>query len=174
MPKNSYISWHNYTIMNFKLVLVLLTLFIFCSSCKNNTKPSERSVNNTESKNVKNISELTYVEIYYTLFTNNNGGMDFHGDAFGQDAISSLTTTEENSTCGKAFFLTNNSDKEIELAVKSSFSFPGNPTTEIIRAYKVKPAEKVSIGNSKLCYDGKEFLIQKDVISAGFSTNLEK
>ncbi len=160
--------------MNLKSLFVLFALFIFCSSCKNNTKPSENSVNTSETKSIKNISELTYVEIYYTLFTNNNGGMDFHGDAFGLGAMTSLTRIEENSTCGKALFLANNSDKEIKLAVKSSFSFPGNPTTEIIRAYRIKPAEKISIGNSKLCYDGKEFMIQKDVISAGFSTNLEK
>ncbi|MDT7830894.1 hypothetical protein RQM59_00795 [Flavobacteriaceae bacterium S356] len=160
--------------MKLKSLFLLLTLFVFYSSCKNNSKPSKNSINTSEKKSVKNISELTYVEIYYALFTNNNGGMDFHGDAFGQGAVSSLSMTEVNDDCGKGFFLTNTSDKNIDLAVKSSFSFPGNPTNEIVRAYKIKPAEKISIGNSKLCYDGKEFMIQKDVISAGFSTNLEK
>ena len=100
--------------------------------------------------------------------------MDFHGDAFGQGAVSNLEMTEAKGDCGKEFFLTNTGDKKVDLAVKSSFSFPGNPTNEIVRAYKIKPAEKISIGNSKLCYDGKEFMIQKDIISAGFSTNLEK
>lgn len=160
--------------MKLKSVFILVLFVIGFGSCKNNVRNSEGSINASQNKNVKNISELTYVEIYYALFTNNNGGMDFHGDAFGQSAMLDLKRTVTDDSCGKGLFLTNMSGKDINLAVKSSFSFPGNPTTEIIRAYKIKPAEKISIGNSKLCYDGKEFMIQKDVISAGFSTNLEK
>lgn len=160
--------------MKLKSIFLLFALAILTYGCKNNTKASDTDKTTTPNKVVKNISELTYVEIYYALFANNNGGRDFHGDAYGQAARTSISLTEENSNCGKEFFVTNTSQKEVNLAIKSSFNFPGNNTTEIIRAYKVKPAEKISIGNSKLCYDGKEFMIQKDIISAGFSTNLEK
>jgi len=160
--------------MKLKSIFLLFALAIFTYGCKNNTKASDADKTTAPNKVVKNISELTYVEIYYALFANNNGGRDFHGDAYGQEARTSINLIEQNSNCGKEFFVANTSQKEIDLAVKSSFSFPGNSTTEIIRAYKIKPAEKISIGNSKLCYDGKEFMIQKDIISAGFSTNLEK
>ena len=89
---------------------------------------------------------------------------------YGQDAVSSVIINTENSDCGNALFLLNNSDKSIVLAVKASFNLTGNPNNEMTRAYNIKPTDTLSLGNTVLCYDGKEYPIKRDIISAGFIT----
>ena len=138
------------------------------SSCKTDKKSSDKSTINTTENTLKDISELSYVETYYLLFTNNNGGFDAHGDLYGQDAVSNLSFSEETSSCGKGLFLFNNSStSKITFALKASFNFPRNPNKEMIRAYTIKANEKISVGNSKLCYNGKEYAIKREIISAG-------
>ncbi len=133
------------------------------SSCKTEKKTPE-----TKDSSLKHISELTYMDIYRLLYNNNNGGFDAHGDLYGQEAASFLNLVEEPSQCGKSLYLVNTSDKTIELALEATFNFPSNPNNEIVRAYKIQPSEKISIGNSMLCYDNEEYLIGKKIISAGF------
>jgi len=140
------------------------------SSCKSDKKSPDKSPINTTQNTLKDISELTYIEVYNLLFTNNNGGFDAHGDLYGQDAVSSLSFSEETSSCGKGLFLSNDSSTNtITFALKASFNFPGNPNNEMIRAYTINTNEKISVGNSKLCYNGKEFAIKREIISAGIT-----
>lgn len=140
---------------------------ILLSSCKND-KPSS-IIDDSE---LKNISELSYLEIYHALFSNNNGGFDAHGDLYGQDAVSNLSFSEDAGSCGNTLYLSNNfANDSITLALKATFNFPGNPTIEMIRAYTIAPNEKISVGNTNLCYDDKEYAIKREIISAGFSNN---
>jgi len=153
------------------LYLVLLCSFLF-NSCKNDKSNSHSTNSNISDTALKDISELSYLEIYHALFTDNNGGFDAHGDLYGQDAISSLSFTEEPSSCDKALFLFSSSVNDtIMLALKASFNFPGNPNNEMVRAYSIHPNGKISIGNSKLCYNGKEYDLKREIISAGFINN---
>lgn len=155
-----------------KLFFFFVSALLLTSSCKNDKKYTDENNVNATNITLKDVSELSFMEIYRALFTSNNGGIDVHGDLYGQEAVSSLTILEEDSSCGKALFIINNSDdKEITLAIEASFNLPGNPNTQIIRGYMVKPAKKVSIGNSILCYNSKEYIINRKVISAGFTTN---
>ncbi len=158
--------------MKLNILFLFLSAVILFSNCKNNKQASDKPDTTKNADTLKDISELSYIEIYRILFTNNNGGFDAHGDLYGQDAVSSISFSEEKNACGATIFLSNNSSKDsIKLAVKASFNFPGNPTKEMIRAYTIKPAGKISIGTSKLCYNSKEYLIQRKIISAGFSVN---
>ena len=151
-----------------KLNILFLSVSILLSSCKSDKKSPNKATISTTENTKKDISELSYLEIYHLLFTNNNGGFDAHGDLYGQDAVSNLSFSEEISSCGKGLFLTNNSSTNtITFALKASFNFQGNPNNEILRAYTIKTAEKISIGNSKLCYNGKEYAIKREIISAG-------
>lgn len=155
--------------LNILLILSFSVLFI---NCKNNNQSVDKiDIDNTKIP-LKDISELSYMEVYYALFTDNNGGFDAHGDLYGQGEISNVSIIEENSTCGKTLFLSNNSsENEITLAIKASFNLPGNPTHDMLRAYKLKQNEKISIGNSVLCYNGKEYAIKREIVSAGISNN---
>lgn len=155
--------------MKIKLYLIPVILIALLLSCKTEKRSEESSENSNTEKTLKNISELSYMEIYYALFTDGNGGFDAHGDLYGQDAISSVSVEEEPASCGNKMYLENTTAKSITLAVKASFNFPGNPTHEMLRAYTVKAHEKVFIGNSKLCYDGETYTIERTIVSAGFS-----
>ncbi len=150
---------------------ILTTLFlslILVVACKDKTTTQPTAAMPEET--VKDISELTYLEIYQVLFTDNHGGFDAHGDLYGQEAVSELIIEKDADTdCGETLILTSNSqEKEITLAVRASFNFPGNPNNEMLRAYNIKPAERISIGNSKLCYNGKVYDITREIVSAGF------
>ncbi len=150
------------------LFLVVAILFL---GCKNDKTNSDQTDSNIADTNLKDISELSYIEIYRALFVDKNGGFDAHGDLYGQDAVSYLSFSEESSSCGNIMYLSNTSKDSITLALKSSFNFPGNPNKEMLRAYQLPPAEKISIGNSKLCYNGKDYNIKKEITSAGFNSN---
>nr|WP_321236164.1 hypothetical protein [uncultured Psychroserpens sp.] len=157
--------------MKLNTMFVFLFVAVLCSGCKNDkTNPDTLNSNITES-NLKDISELAYIEIYRTLFSDGNGGFDAHGDLYGQDAVSYVSFSEESSSCGDVIYLSNTSKDSITLALKSSFNFPGNPNKEMLRAYKLGPNEKISVGNSKLCYNGKVYDIKKEITSAGFSND---
>ncbi|MEK6154563.1 hypothetical protein WIW50_14935 [Flavobacteriaceae bacterium 3-367] len=147
------------------IALLLLLLAFGCKDAK-----STKQTSADPEPVVKDISELSYIEIYEALFTDSNGGFDAHGDLYGQEAVSHLSIQERASSCGDALELSvQDTEKDITLAIKANFNFPGNPNTEMIRAYTIKPAEKISIGNSKLCYDGKEYVVQREIVSAGFA-----
>ncbi|MEO1033200.1 MAG: hypothetical protein AAFX55_17480 [Bacteroidota bacterium] len=150
--------------------LLLLVTFLFLA-CKNDKAYSDqKSIEVTETK-LKDISELSYIEIYRALFIDGNGGFDAHGDLYGQDAVSYVSFSKEPDSCGNIIYLSNTSNDSIMLALKSSFYFPGNPEKEMLRAYKLPPSEKISVGNSKFCYNGKEYDIKKEIVSAGFVKN---
>jgi len=158
--------------MKLNILFLFLSVSILMSSCKSDKKPQDKPLDkstiNTAEKALKDISELSYIEIYYLLFTNKNGGFDAHGDLYGQKAVSNLSFSEETSSCGKALFLSNNSSvNTITFALKASFNFPGNPNNEMVRAYTIKANEKISVGNSMFCYNGKEYTIKREIISAG-------
>ncbi|TJY37763.1 hypothetical protein [Pontimicrobium aquaticum] len=152
-------------------LFLFLIITILLSGCKNNKTTSIQPDLNITDIKLKDISELSYIEIYKILFIDNNGGFDAHGDLYGQDAISYLSSSQEIDSCGNILYLTNTSKDSITLALKSSFNFPGNPNKEITRAYQLPPSEKISVGNTKLCYNGKTYNIKKEITSAGFSDN---
>ena len=157
--------------MKLNIFFLFLAVTVLFTSCKKEKQTAGDTNLETNSPTLKNISELSYLEIYHALYVDDNGGFDAHGDLYGQDAVSNLIINTENSACGKALFLLNNSDKSIVLAVKASFNLIGNPNNEMTRAYNIKPTDTLSLGHSVLCYDGKEYPIKRDIISAGFITN---
>ena len=162
---------NKYKHMKFNILTLFIAVTVLLISCKGEKSSSGDTNLETNSPTLKNISELSYLEIYHALFIDNNGGFDAHGDLYGQEAVSSLVINTKNSDCGSSLFLQNNSEKSITLAVKASFSLTGNPNKEMTRAYIIKPTETLSLGNSVLCYDSKEYPIKRDIISAGFTTD---
>jgi hypothetical protein len=157
--------------MNKKLImcfLLVLTLVAACKEKKNQVNEASKMVEEP----LKDISELTYPEIFYLLHNEEEYGMDFHGDLFGQEAASFATfITEANSECGEAVAIkSSNKEATIQVAVKTTFSFPNNPSNELVRLYKVKPEATIPVGHNKLCYNGDEYAINREIVSAGFSS----
>jgi len=155
--------------MKFKILIAAVTFSLVFTSCKDVEKPKEINSKQAETT-LKNVNELTYIEMYHVIFKDKSGGMDAHGDLYGQAAISNLKIENAalKSNCGNTLLLVSDSAAKIELAIKATFKFADNPTKEFIRAYTINPTEKITIGTSKVCYNGKEYQITREIISAGF------
>ncbi|RDY59762.1 hypothetical protein [Flagellimonas nanhaiensis] len=151
--------------------LILILLFV---SCKNNKKEVVSDDSKTE-QTLKDISELSYQEIFYLLHSEEEYGIDYHGEAFGQDASHKVILVNLASDgCGNGVALRSTEDKmTLQAAVKISFRFLGNPANEMYRLYSVKPEETIPVGHSKLCYNGSEYIIQREIVSAGFEEQNE-
>lgn len=156
--------------MNNKLYICLVLLFVTISSCKDKSEKVDMKSSLDETKQ-KDISELTYQEIFYLLHNENEFGVDFHGDSFGQEAAAEISLiTKSGMDCGDAIALESSAtDNTVQVAVKTTFRFPNNPANEIVRIYKVKPGETVPVGHNKLCYDGNDYAINREIVSAGFT-----
>ena len=152
-------------------LLLILVLASIGLACKQEKKAAEQRNQEIIEDTLKDISELTYVDIFYLLHKEEEYGMDVHGDMFGQEAISSISLINSGSTnCGDAISITNSHpSNEITAAVRTTFSFPANPANEMFRAYVVKPGETTPVGHSMLCYKGNEYQIDREIVSAGFT-----
>ncbi len=150
------------------IYLVLLS-FVVMGSCREKKHDTGKE-NSPGAEQLKNISELTYQEIFYLLHEENEYGMDFHGDHFGQGAASNVSLMSKSETdCGDAIVLeSSDTNSTVQVAIKTNFDFPGNPANEIFRIYLVKPGETVPVGHSTLCYDGTKYAINREIVSAGF------
>lgn len=144
-------------------------VFFLCYSCKDGKKEALQNDKNVQ-ENLKDISELSYQEIFYLLHDQDEYGVDYHGEVFGQDASGQIDLVNlESDSCGNGVALKSTASQEIiKTAVRVSFNFPGNPSNEFHRLYTVKPGEILAVGHSKLCYNGSEYVIQREVVSAGF------
>ncbi|TJY38217.1 hypothetical protein [Pontimicrobium aquaticum] len=69
---------------------------------------------------------------------------------------------------GNKLLLITTANNDIDVAIKTTFKLEDNPVKESIRAYKIKPTEKIPIGTSKVCYIGKEYQVTCEIVSAGF------
>lgn len=157
--------------MNKKLIICFLVVFTIVGACKEKSNQVDEASKMVEEP-LKDISELTYPEIFYLLHNEEEYGMDFHGDLFGQEAASYVTfINSANPDCGEAVTIkSSNADSTIQVAVKTTFSFPNNPINELVRIYKVKPEATIPVGHNKLCYNGDEYAINREIVSAGFSS----
>lgn len=155
--------------MKLNLLFLLAVLWLF--SCSNDKSASENTTTEENGTVSKDISELSYLEIYHLLFTNNDGGFDAHGDLYGQEAMSSVSFQEKADSCGNILMLNNQSIEDtVTVAVKANFNFPGNPTKEMTRAYAIEPSGQVFVGKSQLCYNDNTYTIQRSIISAGYTS----
>lgn len=145
--------------MKLKISICSTILCLFLIGCKTDKKSDK-----------KDISEFTYMEIYHKLFNDKTGGFDAHGDLYGQGAKKSISIHKEAGKCGDNLFVFNNSNKAIQFAIEATFNFPGNSIKRIVRAYKIKPADKLPVGATILCHNNKEYIIKREIISAGFIT----
>lgn len=122
----------------------------------------------------KHTSELTYMDIYnLALAAENGGGMDFHGDSFGNDATDDLSIYANGSCgkeeCGISLVMENkNAEKAISAVIKAKFKLPGNDINEMTRMYQLQPGQALSIGCSHICHQDNSYMIQREIVSAGY------
>lgn len=66
-------------------------------------KSVENNSNNDDSitkTSNKNVSELSVLDIYKLLYSNDNGGIDYHGNSYKQEGIPYLKINMKESKCG--------------------------------------------------------------------------
>lgn len=149
-------------------VLVFIVSLGICSCSKRTSDP-------TALPEDKHTSELTYMDIYnLALAAENGGGMDFHGDSFGNDASDDLSIYANGSCgkgdCGISLVMENkNAEKAISAVIKAKFKLPGNDISEMIRMYQLQPGQALSIGCSHICHQDNSYMIQREVVSAGYT-----
>ncbi len=155
--------------MSIKFYLSLVLVFVVMGSCKNKSDKIDAE-NAIESQEIKNISELTFQEILFLLYKENEFGSDYHGESFGQEASDKISlTTKSKTECGDLMMLVSTASKRTaQVAVMATFSFPNNPNNELAMTYLIKPGETLPVGRNKFCYDGKEYDINRKVLSAGY------
>ncbi|WP_422358762.1 hypothetical protein [Reichenbachiella sp.] len=149
----------------------VLFLIIFLSIYACSKKTSDPSAHPED----KHTSELTYIDIYnLALAAENGGGMDFHGDSFGSDATDDLSIYANGSCgkeeCGISLVMENkNAEKAISAVIKAKFKLPGNDINEMTRMYQLQPGQALSIGCSHICHQENSYMIQREIVSAGYS-----
>ncbi|MEO9966608.1 MAG: hypothetical protein ABJF11_12500 [Reichenbachiella sp.] len=122
----------------------------------------------------KHPSELTYIDIYnLALAAENGGGLDFHGDAFGNEATGDISIYASGNcskdNCGKSLIMENkNTEKSIGVVIKAKFKLPGNKINEMVRLYQLSAGQTTSIGCSHICHQDNSYMIQREIISAGY------
>lgn len=153
-------------------VLFLIISFSICACSKRTSDPSALPED-------KHTSELTYMDIYnLALADENGGGMDFHGDSFGNDATDDLSIYA-NGGCGKdecgiSLVMENkNAERAISAVIKAKFKLPGNDINEMIRMYQLQPGQALSIGCSHICHQDNSYMIQREIVSAGYIESTE-
>lgn len=157
--------------MNKSIFLTLIAFaLVVAGSCSSQTSEDSEG----EEVQTKDISELTFLEVYMLAFEDGSGGgMDFHGESFGVEAQSDLELIDGvpcmTKDCGTVQLLRNkNKEQELEVAIKASFLLPNNPAKEIYRYYLVPADSAVSVGCSHICHNGKRYPVKREINSAGY------
>lgn len=149
---------------------------VFAQSCTTKPKEEKTAAIDKAQEEIKDVSELTYYEIYkIALKDDNGGGMDFHGDAYGTDALEQISLLEGGSCgendCGRSIILKNSSSKDVNAVIRATYDLPGNPSNEMVRAYSVPADSSINVGCSHLCWNGKGYQFSREIIQAGYATS---
>lgn len=153
-----------------QLFLLVFFSICLCSCIKKSSNPDALPQD-------KHVSELTYIDIYHiALAAENGGGVDFHGDSFGNDAADDLSIYANggcgNDDCGISLVMENkNAEKSISAVIKAKFKLPGNAVDEMIRVYRLEPGQATSIGCSHICHQENSYMIQREIVSAGYTAS---
>lgn len=153
--------------------LILVASLSICACSKRASDPSALPED-------KHTSELTYVDIYnLALASENGGGMDFHGEASSNEASDDLSIYANGSCgkgdCGISLIMENkNSKRAISAVIKAKFKLPGNDISEMVRMYQLQPGQALSIGCSHICHQDNSYMIQREVVSAGYMETIQE
>ena len=158
----------------FKTSFWLLPLVIVFSLCAPPSK--EQSVSSTdetsESTEVKkDVSELTYMEVYQAVFSEFGSRREWHGEEMPNTLTEMLTISsgepcgEDN--CGKALQLKNSSDRSIGVVVKGAYDIQGDQGYMAVE-YEVGAGESIKIGCSHFCYNGESYLFDRQIVGSWY------
>jgi hypothetical protein len=155
--------------------LLFCTLLISCSSStnsENNNSDEEAPEEKTPETTNKDLSELTYRDVVDLVFKDQGEGVEWHGEEMPNTLISLISIGNEGDCgegdCGKSMYISNtDSTKSIEVIMKGAYDLEGD-IGYIARKYILSPGEKLSIGCSHLCYDGKSYLFDRKIVGSAY------
>lgn len=163
------------TLIKLLFPLLICTLLISCStSTTGENENSGEAVDNekTPESTKKDLSELTYRDVIGMVFKDQGEGIEWHGEEMPNTLIESIVINSEgicgDGDCGKTMYITSlDSTKSIEIIMKGAYDLEGD-IGYIARKYTLSPGEKLSIGCSHLCYDGKNYLFDRQVVGSTY------
>ncbi len=151
--------------------LIALIVAVLLAACQSGQK--ENANRQEREEGLKPVSELSYGELWQLILADHNaGGKDVTSEDYQRDAMRQLVeivTGECGTDCGNQVQIqSTSSDRIVMIVIRFSFDIPGNPVTEILRAYDLGSMEKIPLGCTHFCYGGERFGVKREVLSATF------
>lgn len=153
------------------LILPLALLLSFCTSGNNKPPESEAEEPVAAIENKKDVSELTFNEVYGMVFGESGNRREWHGEEMPNTLTNmlSIATGEPcgEDNCGNALSITNNSDKSIGVVIKGAYDIEGDQGYMAVE-YEITAGQSVNIGCSHLCYVGKSYLFDREIVGSWY------
>lgn len=153
------------------LILPLAFALTFCTTGTNKQSESNTDGLDTPVETKKDVSELTFSEVYGMVFGEFGNRREWHGEEMPNTLTNMLSIGsgepcgEDN--CGKDLLLTNNSDKSIGVVVKGAYDIEGDQGYMAVE-YQIEASQSVKIGCSHLCYVGKSYLFDRQIVGSWY------
>jgi len=149
--------------------LLVFSFLIVTASC---TPTGKESNDTTEEK--EDVSELTYQDVTEMVFSDEGERIEWHGEQLPNEAMDYLSFKLEGKCgeddCGDALYLTNiHVDRGITAIVKGAYDINGD-VGYIARKYIVPAGKQLSVGCSHLCYDGKAYKFDREIVSSVYDS----
>jgi len=159
------------TQLNLLLTLLFCSIIVSCST-SNSSENESAEEQETEESPKKDISELTYSDVIDLVFQDQGEGVEWHGEEVPNTLALSVAISSEEACgegdCGKAMYITStDSTKTIEVIMKGAYDLEGD-IGYIARKYDLAPGQKLSLGCSHLCFNGKSYLFDRQVVGSAY------
>jgi len=153
--------------------LLFCALLISCSSSNNNEnsdKNDDATANSDAETTKKDVSELNYQDVIALIYSDDGERIEWHGEEAPNTLSELLTIASEGvcgeDDCGQAMTITNNDEnKTIETIVKAAYDIEGD-IGYMAWKHTLSPGETQSMGCSHLCYNGKAYLFDRQVVGS--------
>jgi len=153
------------------LMLPLVLILNFCTPGSHNQSESNVDEPPTSSEIKKDVSELTFNEVYEAVFGEFGNRREWHGEEMPNTLTSMLSIGtgdpcgEDN--CGQELLLTNSTDRSIGVVLKGAYDIEGDQGYMAVE-YEIGAGESVNIGCSHLCYVGKSYLFDRQIVGSWY------
>ena len=153
--------------------IFLYVLFVL-SGCSgsNQNKDSSAVASEASSEELKDVNDLTYMEVVELVFKDEGEGVEWHGEALPNEMKEALVIEEGGPCgehdCGKTVSIRNTADKTIVAITRGDFDI-NDEQGYLARKYTILAGQTLSMGCSHLCYRGEAFPFRRAIVGSEFS-----
>ncbi|MDW3193790.1 MAG: hypothetical protein R8G66_15570 [Cytophagales bacterium] len=153
------------------IVLYALMVLSGCSG-SNQNNDSSAVASEVPSEELKNVNDLTYMEVVELVFKDEGEGVEWHGEALPNELKEALLIEEGGPCgehdCGKIVNIRNTSDKTIVAITRGDFDI-NEEQGYLARKYTIPAGQTRSMGCSHLCYRGEAFPFPRTIVGSAYS-----